>query len=76
LYLSAALIWPCANSASASSRITGQLSRSRLSSGSRSCRRIGRFGTAENMYISTLYGAMMVEWSVIWRQNPSRTLPR
>jgi hypothetical protein len=36
----------------------------------------GLFGTAENMYISTLYGAVMVEWSVNWRPNPSRTRPR
>src|SRR5690349_22229894 len=38
--------------------------------------KMGRFGTAENMYISTLYGAISVEWSETCRQNPSRTLPR
>ena len=37
---------------------------------------VPRFGTAENRYISTLYGAMMVEWSVNCRPNPRRTRPR
>jgi hypothetical protein len=33
-------------------------------------------GTAENAYISTLYGAVTVEWSLNWRKKRWRTWPR
>ncbi len=60
-------MWPSSNSFSASSRSTCQLSVSGLSSGNCATSMKGLLGTAENMYMSTLYGAMKVEWSVIWR---------
>ena len=67
---------PSAKRASPSSRIVSQCSRSGASSGTAATSMYGSFGTAENAYISTLYGAITDEWSVSWRKKPCRTRPR
>ena len=61
LYFAAARMWPSSNSCRASSRSICQLSDSGFNSGKSLTSTYGRFGTAENMYINTLYGAMNVE---------------
>jgi len=68
----------CASrSASASSRIICQFCRNGSSCGnSLPGSRNGVVGTLENMYMTTLIGAMKLEWSSSWRDQRARTLPR
>src|SRR5689334_21886569 len=67
----------CASrNAIASSRMSRQRSRSGASSGNASRGAYGLACTREHAYITTLSGAMNVEWSVIWRHGRRRTRPR
>jgi hypothetical protein len=54
LYVAAARMRPLSKSSSASARIVSQFADSGASSGKRATSTYGRFGTAENAYISTL----------------------
>ena len=60
-------MYPSSKSCSASSRIICQLSVTFFISGKLSTSMNGLLGTAEKRYMSALYGAMNVEWSVICR---------
>ena len=75
-FVTPATLLASSSSITPSSRIVCQLSRSRASSGKYPTSTNGRLGTAENMYISVLYGAISDEWSVSWRKKRWRTRPR